>query len=330
MMSSPDDIWNALHEPTSALSARLHSESQGVWLGIDADRRRHLLVRVPGEPAGQELLRTRGLAATMEELRVEEEAEDTWVDIVCLDPALNGTFGTVADDLVAEMRHDSGDALNAVKRTLRKWKWFWSVDSSGLSAEGALGLFGELWFLDRWAPFPEAVEVWLGPTGSRHDYVSRTVSVEVKATRARSDGPVRHRITSLEQMDDPETGVLFLFSLSVTPDANAANSLPELIETVRRRLRGKVDLLSVVDQRLSEAGWTPAAAKRHSQPMRIIREELYQVGEGFPRLTHRSFPSGLPVGIDQVLYTLDLMACEPYRVATRTHDASEILRALRP
>jgi hypothetical protein len=321
-------LWSALAVPTEAVSARLHPESAVVWLGIGPSGRRHLLVSASGEEAGQHLLTTHGLNATTERLSIEGAAPDVWVDIVCLNEALNDTFAAVADDLVAETKNSPTDVIGGVRQVLRKWKWFWGVDSSGLSDEAALGIFGELWFLDRWAGLPGAVASWLGPTGSRHDFVSPSVSVEVKATRVRSDGPARHRITSLDQFADPESGDLYLFSLTVTPDANASNSLPAIVGLIRTRLHGHPDVLELFDQRLAEAGWTPAAAEKHSQTFRIRAEELYRVGSEFPRLTDQSFPAGLPAGVDNVTYTVDLATCVDHRSATTPEHAAVLIGAL--
>lgn len=327
-MSDARSIWDGLAVPSGALSARLHPDSRDVWLGVDRARRRHLLVRVPGADVGQHLLTTHGLKATTERLSVEDEAPDVWGDIVCLDVALNETFAAVADDLVAETRELPDDPLGAVHRTLRRWKWFWGVDGSGLSDEKAFGLFGELWFLDRWTTLPGSVGSWLGPTGSRHDFVSPAVSVEVKASRVRADGPVTHRITSLDQLADPETGDLYLFSLTATPDANASNSLPAVVTTIRSRLRAQPDTLGLFDRLLADAGWTPAAAEKHSQTFRVTAEELYRVDGRFPRLTHESFPSGLPAGIDNITYTLDLAVCIDHRVATEPDEGAAIIGVL--
>ena len=123
-MSELDEVWDNLHLPTGAMSARLHPESRDVWLGIDPSRRRHLLVRATGEDVGQQLLKTHGLKASTEQLAVEGEPSDVWVDIVCLDAALDGAFAQVADDLVAETRDDRTNTLDAVRQTLRKWRWF--------------------------------------------------------------------------------------------------------------------------------------------------------------------------------------------------------------
>jgi hypothetical protein len=330
-MSSLSDIWDGLRLPASGgLSARLHPDSHDVWLALDDRRRRHLLLRVTGSDTGQVLMSTNGLRASVDWLSVEGEPSDAWADIVCLEPALNDTFDVVANDLASEAREADSLPLEAVRRTLRTWQWFWSVDASGLSNEAALGLFGELWFMSRWAVFPDVIDVWTGPAGTRHDFVSRAVSVEVKTSRVRGDGPLRHRVANLDQLDDPETGHLLLFSLAVAEDVNAANTLPALISHLRGRVRERPELLAALDRGLAHAGWTPAASIRHGHRWRILSEELYRVDHGFPRLTRGSFPHGLPVGVDMVTYTVDLAACAPFRTATAREEAAIDLSELKP
>jgi hypothetical protein len=324
-MPEPDSIWSSLTQPSTGLRARPHPTCPDVWLAVDSTGHRHLLVRAVNGDTEETLLTTRGLRATLDRLSFEDEREGVWADITCLEPALNDTFVAVADDLANEILHSDGDLLAAVRRTLRTWQWFWGIDPNRLSTEAAIGLFGELWFLERWAPFPDAVETWLGPTGHRHDFSAPALSVEVKATRTTTDGPARHRITNLDQLDAPETGQLLLFSLQVVADPNAANTLPVIVDRIRRRLQGRTDLLGLVQERLALAGWTPAAVSQHLQPWRVVAEELYRVDEGFPRLTRATFAGGVPAGIDDIGYTLDLAACASWRLATRPTEAGSVL-----
>lgn len=328
-MTDSAETWAALTRPQDGLSARLHPASSNVWLAIDAEGRRHLLVRASTAEPDQTLMATRGLRAATAVLSIEQEPEDVWVDIACLDPVLNDTFVTVADDLAEEARNNPGDPLDAVRRTLRTWQWFWGVDPSGLSGEKAVGLFGELWFIDRWAPFPEGLNTWVGPTGYRHDFTTPALSIEVKATQVQGDGSVRHRIASLDQLTAPETGSLYLFSLQALRDPNASNTLPGLVARLRDRLGSRPDLVGLLDQRLAQAGWSPSLADRHGQPYRVVAEELYRVEEGFPRLVRETFARGIPPGVDDIAYTIDLAACRAWRAAVLPTQATSLLAALK-
>ncbi len=328
-MSDPAETWAGLTRPIDNLTARLYPGSSNVWLALDSEGRRHLIVRASAAEPNQTLMATRGLRAMTALLAIEHEIECVWADIVCLDPALNDTFIAVANDLAETVGASLSDPLDAVRRTLRKWQWFWGVDPILLSGERALGLFGELWFIDRWAPFPDVLDRWLGPAGYRHDFIAVDVSVEVKATRVQSDGAVRHRIANLDQLSPPETGSLYLFSLQAVADPNAGNTLPGLVARLRSRLAHDPELINLLDQRLGQAGWSPAQSDRHLQPYRIVSEELYRVDDGFPRLTRESFAGGIPAGVDDIGYSIALAACSSWRVAVQPAQATDLLAALK-
>jgi len=57
------------------------------------------------------------------------------------------------------------------------------------------------------------VRAWLGPTGTRHDFQWPRLAVESKATSSLR-GHI-HRISGVEQLEAPEAGALYLFSLGV-------------------------------------------------------------------------------------------------------------------
>jgi len=303
-----------------------------VYIAVDGSRRRHLLVVVrEGTPAVTRRA-TRGLDVTTERLQVGGAPEATFIDLACLDPLQHQTFSAVSVDILTSLR-SPGNAgpRDAVVSSLDRWRWFWSLDPEGLSRDAELGLFGELWFLDRWigCSSRDVLERWTGPSGSRHDFQSAAVSVEVKATAAAD--PVRHRISNLEQLDDPDTGRLFLYSLQARDDELAANSLPSLVHRLRTGLESDLAALLLFDEKLALAGYNPAFSDRYARTLRINSEALYRVEDQFPRLTAVSFATGVPAGVDGITYSLSLSACDRWRVATSPQDraAKQIREAFR-
>ncbi len=235
-----------------------------------------------------------GLRAETAQIAVESGPLDVWADIACTDRSLNRTFLAVAGDLVLDTAR-SADPLAAVRQTLRTWQWFWGVNSDVLSEEGALGLFGEIWFLDRWAPFPNAINAWHGPSADRHDFSTSRMAVEVKTTRSHSVGAPRHRVATLDQLDEPSQGPLFLFSVQAVPEPNAGNSLPTLVNRLRTRLGDRGDLVAKLDQGLALMGW--AASRRRSAPDdlpsggRAPLPRSRRVSPSDPRQLHQRRPS---------------------------------------
>jgi hypothetical protein len=239
-----------------------------------------------------------------------------YIDLTCLDPAVAPTFAAVASDISDEaVPAEPEGRRSRVIAALNEWRWFWSVDPAILTSSDALGLFGELWFLLRWAGVSaQSISAWEASNGARHDFQWPERSVEVKVTSRA--GPVVHNVQHLDQLADAESGDLYLFSLQVRRDALAANTLTTLVDAAMGALSTdpvtRAELLSKVGRR----GYTPAAREESAVPYRVIEESLYRVGDGFPRLTSDSFAGGLPAAITNVSYQLDINACADWQIGT--------------
>jgi hypothetical protein len=326
------DLWTRIARPPGGrLNGRRlpgPGSSPIVWLAVDPEGAWHLLVEVPDETEAVTQRPTKGLTVVTEQMRIGEESPAKYVDLGCSEESLLDAFAAVAADVSRAVREVPGSPRQAVLDALGRWRRFWSIPDAGLTEEEALGLFGELWFVERWVGLPTGVRRWFGPAGARHDLQWPQASVEVKATRVSRDGPATHRIASLEQLEDPEVGRLYLFSLQARRDELAANTLPGLVGRLLGLLTGFPEDRALLLQRLGEAGYSPAHAERYEQKLRVVTEELYVVEGEFPRLTRQRFPSGLPTGVGDVSYSLDLTACAQWRVATRPTDLGlEFLRS---
>lgn len=321
MTSEIGEVWDQI-QPAGAgqLQGRLAPASSNVWLAVDAGGRRHALVEAPGAPPGRPVAATKGLSAVTAELEVAGQPVTRYVDVTCLDVALNEMFVAVVSDLVRAAAATPADGLVAVKETLATWRWFWGVEV-GLTGEEVTGLFGELWFMLQWAQWPAVIDRWIGPSGAVHDFASDAASVEVKTTRVRADGRAVHRIANLDQLAGPDSGHLYLFSLQLMPDALAANSLPNLVVQARQRVADHPAHLAALLEKLAAARYNPAHEDRYQQTFRVVAEEVYTVTPGFPKLTRQSFTEGLPQGIGNVSYSLDLAACGDYLIADAHHRA---------
>lgn len=315
---TPDEfqsIWRDLPAPSSQgqLEAREITPRSGVWVAKDYSTRQHLLVQVP-DGANLDVSGTHGLGVSVAKHRIPEHADATYVDLVCLDQAVTPTFAAVAADIAEEaVQSEPTNRLTEVVAALNEWRWFWGVDPTRMSAADAIGLFGELWFLVRWAgASPASVHAWEASNGSRHDFQWPQFSVEVKTT-SRS-GPLLHSIQHLEQLEDAETGNLYLYSLRLARDALAANTVTSLVEVASTGLSAEPEARAQLLAKLSQRGYTPAGRDQSAVPYRVIEEGLYRVVDGFPRLTRTSFPDGLPTGVSRVAYQIDMTACQDWLV----------------
>lgn len=297
MSSQIENIWASLGPSAgrvglSGVRAPELPTMRAAYLALDSAERRHLMVRLSDDALPLAQRDTRGLEVQTERLQVGDHPESLFVDLVCLDRSHYPTFVAVAEDVLNALRRTNLPARDVVASTLARWRAFWSVRPAGLSSEEALGLFGELWFLRRWLDASQTADIerWMATPGSRHDFQWPAASVEVKtAATAAAEGPV-HRITSLDQLADPEQGRLFLFSLQVADDALATNCLAGLVVAMSETLRDNQAATERFNQKLAEYGYSPRDAGQYQRKLRVVAERLFHVQGEFPRLTRHSFP----------------------------------------
>ncbi len=322
-------MWMSVEPPAShdGISGKRASgvpPEQSIYLAVDGRGHRHLLILVPDDTAPLRQRETRGLEVSTARFQVGTNPEALYVDLVCIDQAQNPTFSAVTQDLLRTLTRAHGPSRDAILSSLGRWRAFWSTRADGMSMEDALGLFGELWFMRRWlSPVSaETVGGWQVTENARHDFQWPAASVEVKTTAGRLHGAPMHSISSLDQLDSPERGQLFLFSLQVSEDDLAANSLHCLVEGLVTELRNDYQAMADLNGKLARRGYSPADRTAPTRRLRVLAERLYRVEQGFPRITLGTFqPSGLPSGVVRVGYTIDLAACEEWLVATAPTDA---------
>jgi len=314
--------WTAVKQPTGTALEGVRApgsrEEHNMWLALDRDGNRHLLL---GLLAGERPLterHTKGLTVTTREVMVADRPEALVADLECRDPRLSDAFVGIASAIRDELRVDpTCTPREAAARVLHRWKHFWTVEANELTREAVLGLVGELWFLMRWlgGPSESVLRAWNGPAANRHDFSSSGASVEVKATAGSSERHPRHRVQGLEQLADPPSGVLYLFSLHLASDELGDVSLAALITEAFRSTSSR-ECERMLDERLAAAGWSTVPGRQGFQRFRVVAETLFKIDVGFPRLTRESFGGTLPTGVSDIAWTLDTAACERWRVAT--------------
>jgi hypothetical protein len=99
-------------------------------------------------------------------------------------------------------------------------------------------------------------------------------------------------------------------------EATASDSLTTLVEGITSTLQDQSEALDAFESRLVLTGYSPLDAERYSEiRFRVINERLYEVADGFPRLSADSFRDGLPSGIERVEYEVDLDVADELIVA---------------
>lgn len=296
---------------------------------VDSRGRRHLLIQLQ---TGDEEFRdtsSRGLTADTANLTVKSSESARYINIVCEDPVGYAMLDLVAGE-VADRLHIQGAApAEIVSRVLAKWRRFWGqLPRQLLTQEARVGLFAELWLLAYWlvpaVGITQAVRMWRGPYGARHDFERAGLSIEAKGTSS-TRGRI-HKINGIQQLEPPEGGRLLFFSLRLREEAGATNTLPMLVRACRDIVSPDPDAEGLLETALISAGYLEIHANEYSRThWRVIEELLLGTGEGFPKITTNKFAAGVPSGVEELDYTINLNTFDSFVLARRATDATQLL-----
>lgn len=274
-----------------------------------------------------------GLKIATECLQISGEQSRRYVSVLCGDQSAHDLFDVVGAELITAVGNMPKSPREATRLVINRWKRFWSAAPRSVLDDGEIaGLFGELWFMHVWlAPsigVPAAAKAWRGPFGSRHDFESKAMSVEVKTTTARNYRT--HLINGIDQLAPPEIGPLLFFSLAISPERGATNSLVVLVDAIRTALQLDPEVADVFDVALANAGYSDAFRSFYAEKTyRVAGGLLYEVDGLFPRLTRDQLASSaLLPGVSEVKYRVTLDFSRPSAIAENPDEAGSTLRKL--
>lgn len=319
------DIWHHLiGEPLAAdaLAARpaVPATSVRVLAAVDRQSRRHLLIELASQEVDLQDRRSRGIDITTRALLLHDGSRGRYLDLLCRESFGFDVFDSLGAELAGVLAAGIEEPAIAVQRLVGKWRRFWVDDARPiLSREEQIGLFAELWFLTFWL-IPKlgvvrSIEAWRGPLSSRHDIELKSCSIEVKATASGSGRT--HRIHGIDQLQTPEGGPLLLFSLAVREEGGGANNLPTLIERARELVSADDETSVRFETKLAQTGYTDIGVDAATLRLRVVDERLYKVEGSFPKVTRTTFRDGVPAGVDEITYSINLNGFENHIIARR-------------
>lgn len=231
-------------------------------------------------------------------------------------PEFTDVFSAIAEDLVRELwgLKDNAQRLNRLRDRLQKWNRFMKEHGhQGLSEDEVRGLFAELWVLQehliRELGGRLALEAWTGPDAKAQDFVRGRFAFEVKSTGY--SHPEGVAISSEVQLDSNPWNELWLDILRLE-DSGSGVSLPELVDSLRGRVREDAETLQEFERKLTRAGYLEEFANRYQRRYNMLQEAVYRVVDGFPRIVNP------PPGVHSVRYQLSIAAIQRFRVSAET------------
>jgi hypothetical protein len=314
-MSSPRKVallWRELEDAGLPSAEKLRFKEAGtvgalpVLIGVDGLGHRHICVPAPDADRGKHDTHSRGVSIEVRELMAGKNRRQ-FVDVRCSLPGLNALFSIVADEMLGQLERDSAHPFNACHEVLERWRELLERQRGALlGREQLAALMAELLVLERLVQrHGRAIEGWVGPEKSVHDFICGNVDVEVKSS-LRTAGRVIE-VHDLAQLEAPAGGKLFLNFTKLRFAPGRGRSVPEIVDHIAETCSDKPQLF----ERLALAGYDPVDRTAYEQSTFEVVEDLwYLIDEGFPRLTRRSFvPDQPPPAVTKISYTLDLDAC---------------------
>jgi len=309
-----ESLWLQIQKP---LGEELHAKhiflelSRKFFIGLDRLGFRHILIESSNEDHSSLSMQFRGVQVVIKELVVSGGIQKTYIDLICREPAGHHIFNSIGGEIAQKIadRGEESDSIEVITAILAKWKHFWGNYTQGvMTLEEQIGLFGELFFIRYWLipRYGERVILaWQGPSGGRHDFVFGDNSIEVK-TSSSSNGHI-HRINGVDQLDNPQVGSLYLFSLWIRQTEQSDHSLISVIDSLRDLLDQDADIRSAFESLLSSSGYSEIQrAEYEKRKYEILEAAFFLVDQHFPRITQNSFSPALPNQIEQLVYSLNL------------------------
>ncbi len=276
-------------------------ESPRVFLGLDKERRQHLLVESADAPPIET-----GIAAISTVNRDLMIGPDLhrYLDVVCAITELAEVFDHFVAAVVERARAHDGDLSAVVVEVLDQWQSFFAEMGAPPARETVTAVIGELLLLRDVARTDptDALSIWVDPRGSRHDFRRGHVAVEVKTTRSHTSRAVT--IHGEDQLQPPDGGTLHLHFVRLEEVAGLGVCIIDLADELVDLGVQRVGLFDA----LTDAGVPPAAFVTVGAIRFDVRERLtFVVDDETPRIVPATFAAGQrPPGIVDLTYRADL------------------------
>lgn len=278
---------------------------------IDHQGHRHVLVPIASNQAVRRGLDGPALILRKRPLE-DENTYQVYADLGCLRSDLNDLFTMVCADVLKSTETTPSNPLKVLHRVLDRWKTLFQTAGAPLGPEQLAGLFGELLVLGQLLQLDgSAHRLWLGPSGAHHDFSSGRFAIEVKSSAAAAAQGRQVRIHGLDQLGAPLGGSLQLAWFRLEPASGADGR--GFVELVERALELCDDESAVMTQ-LAAVGYNPADVDFYRDVRFTVADERwYEVDAEFPKLTVGDLvAAGVPVGVTDVAYTIDLSTEPPF------------------
>lgn len=229
----------------------------------------------------------------------QQRNDGSWLMVLRLQrKGLEAVFGRLCQDLLDAATCVSGDdaLISLFKERLMLWKRLFQQGTNGLLEPYQIkGLMAELLILE-WIietsgrDLSEIVNGWVGPLGADQDFCFSDEVIEVKAIRPSAD---EVSISSLGQLYSQLPIRLIVVEMrSAARGEQGALSLNDVVTRLESYISSSSQALAAFKDRILEAGFVEQEYY-DTICFEPVGKKLFDVGEGFPRLTAESVAEGI-------------------------------------
>jgi hypothetical protein len=224
-------------------------------------------------------------------------------------------FENVLQNIVDHILVDEELPLyTSIYEVLDRWHNFFKKKwDAKLSEEEEAGLFGELYYINKWLEYfpadpPLIINDWKGPLRFRIDFVRKKSGIEIKTLSPKIRDEVK--ISSEKQLElNPVINELFLYVLKIEKNDTVGCSLESIAKNIEEKLIKKAPSLAVKFREILLLN--NIKVEEYNSIYFFIHEEIaYEIRKEFPRIESKQ----LPKGVSRISYSLDLSHCEEFIV----------------
>ena len=184
-------------------------------------------------------------------------------------------------------------------KIIEKYVKIWR-NTSVLGLSEQMGLFGELWILEKLmlANNPEIVHRWTGPEGATHDFELETCHLEIKTTSINNSNL---KISSLNQLR-PSNPDLYLVVVNL--DQGNGRTLSQQIEIIHELMGQDVEMQTEFLRKLEIARYNEAHSPRYISEYEVIEPKFILIDSNTDVLHEDRFDSPIR-SLSDLKWTLD-------------------------
>jgi len=320
-----EKIWNTLEKEAgeSAMEGTgkwllMPELNQKIFLGYRSPgniRMLLLIVKKKNLPSLPEFPDLKGLRISFESFPEEGESYAS-ISLMLTNSIFKDIFTVLVQDLINRIiiEQNQNQMIKSFFTRLHQWRTFLEkYGVTGLNTEEQRGLFGELWIIREYLfsriGKKAAIYAWKGPFRAPQDFIYHNTGLEVKTTISRQ--PRKIKITSELQLDNSAFENLFLIHVLLGEDTRTIETLPDLINKIKKLLYEECSASEMFEKALFESGYLAVHEHEYQKTSYSVRGiNIYHVKDKFPRITRNEIPDG----IEDIHYSVNLSECRDYRI----------------